>query len=57
MLQRQQIHNILPGDTFVVCDAGGGTVDLISYTAVKIEPSLEAKEAAPGTGRFVAVPT
>jgi hypothetical protein len=39
-----------PGDTFVVCDAGGGTVDLISYTVVKLEPVLEVKEAAPGTG-------
>jgi hypothetical protein len=34
----------------VVCDAGGGTVDLISYTVVKLEPILEVKEAAPGTG-------
>jgi hypothetical protein len=34
----------------VVCDAGGGTVDLISYTVVKLEPVLEVKEAAPGTG-------
>ena len=34
----------------MVCDAGGGTVDLISYTVVKLEPVLEVKEAAPGTG-------
>jgi hypothetical protein len=34
----------------VVCDAGGGTVDLISYTVVELEPILEVKEAAPGTG-------
>jgi hypothetical protein len=33
-----------------VCDAGGGTVDLISYTVVKLEPVVEVKEAAPGTG-------
>ena len=33
-----------------MCDAGGGTVDLISYTVVKLEPVLEVKEAAPGTG-------
>ena len=34
----------------MVCDAGGGTVDLISYTVVRLEPVLEVKEAAPGTG-------
>jgi hypothetical protein len=34
----------------VVCDAGGGTVDLISYTVVKLQPIIEVKEAAPGTG-------
>ncbi|PMD42775.1 actin-like ATPase domain-containing protein [Hyaloscypha variabilis F] len=49
-LQRQDLRYLKPGDTFVVCDAGGGTVDLISYTVVKLEPVLEVKEAAPGTG-------
>jgi hypothetical protein len=34
----------------VVCDAGGGTVDLVSYTVVKLEPVIEVNEAAPGTG-------
>jgi hypothetical protein len=38
------------GDSFVLCDAGGGTVDLISYTITKISPSLEIKEAAAGSG-------
>jgi hypothetical protein len=38
------------GDTFVLCDAGGGTVDLISYTITKLSPSLEIKEAAAGFG-------
>jgi hypothetical protein len=33
-----------------VCDAGGGTVDLISYTVVKLHPVIEVKEAAPGSG-------
>ncbi|KAH6671163.1 hypothetical protein B0J14DRAFT_595465 [Halenospora varia] len=49
-LQRQDLRYLTPGDTFVVCDAGGGTVDLISYTVVKLDPVLEVKEAAPGTG-------
>ncbi|KAH0600937.1 hypothetical protein MHUMG1_01938 [Metarhizium humberi] len=38
------------GDAFVVCDAGGGTVDLISYKVEAIYPCLEAKELVPGTG-------
>lgn len=40
------------GDTFVLCDAGGGTVDLISYTISALFPNLQIKEAAPGTGDF-----
>ena len=43
-------HDIEVGDTFVVCDAGGGTVDLISYTVKSLSPILEITEAAPGSG-------
>ena len=43
-------HDIRIGDTFVLVDAGGGTVDLISYTALALEPILQLEEAAPGTG-------
>ena len=28
------------GDTFVLCDAGGGTVDLLSYTLSSLKPIL-----------------
>lgn len=38
------------GDCFVVCDAGGGTVDLISYKICKVSP-LEIKEVAVGDGK------
>ena len=38
------------GDAFVVCDAGGGTVDLISYEVVAITPNLQLRELVPGTG-------
>ncbi|KAG5965237.1 hypothetical protein E4U58_002894 [Claviceps cyperi] len=37
-------------DAFVVCDAGGGTVDLISYEVVAIAPRLKLKELVAGTG-------
>ncbi|KAL9003360.1 MAG: hypothetical protein Q9188_003754 [Gyalolechia gomerana] len=45
-------HNIKIGDTFVLCDAGGGTVDLISYTVSALKPALRITEAAPGSGSF-----
>ncbi|EHK20682.1 uncharacterized protein TRIVIDRAFT_69382 [Trichoderma virens Gv29-8] len=40
-------------DAFVVCDAGGGTVDLISYQVEEIDPRLKLKELVPGTGGMV----
>ncbi|KAM7213914.1 chaperone protein DnaK [Rhypophila decipiens] len=43
-------HGLAIGDSFVICDAGGGTVDLISYTVLKLKPVLEVQEATPGTG-------
>ncbi|KAL8673655.1 MAG: hypothetical protein Q9168_001910 [Polycauliona sp. 1 TL-2023] len=43
-------HNIKVGDTFVLCDAGGGTVDLISYKVSALKPALQIAEAAPGSG-------
>ncbi|KEY64920.1 hypothetical protein S7711_03910 [Stachybotrys chartarum IBT 7711] len=38
------------GDAFVVCDAGGGTVDLISYEVARLTPNLQLKELVPGKG-------
>ncbi|KAF4626038.1 hypothetical protein G7Y89_g12118 [Cudoniella acicularis] len=43
-------HGLNIGDSFVLCDAGGGTVDLISYTITQLHPILQVKEAAGGTG-------
>ncbi|KAI0437834.1 hypothetical protein F4803DRAFT_570343 [Xylaria telfairii] len=37
-------------DTFVVVDAGGGTVDLITYTVASLFPILKVHEATVGTG-------
>ncbi|CAM1502083.1 Fc.00g040670.m01.CDS01 [Cosmosporella sp. VM-42] len=37
------------GRKFVVCDAGGGTVDLISYQVTQVK-KLEVKEVTEGTG-------
>ncbi|OTA60000.1 actin-like ATPase domain-containing protein [Hypoxylon sp. EC38] len=38
------------GDAFVVCDAGGGTVDLITYEVTNLSPALELVEVVPGSG-------
>ncbi|KAL9609803.1 MAG: hypothetical protein Q9167_005457 [Letrouitia subvulpina] len=43
-------HGIRTGDTFVLCDAGGGTVDLISYRVTRLKPILQVKEVVPGSG-------
>ncbi|KAF8244311.1 hypothetical protein K440DRAFT_559147 [Wilcoxina mikolae CBS 423.85] len=40
------------GDGYVLCDAGGGTVDLISYEVVDINP-LQLKEVSHATGGAV----
>ena len=43
-------HGLKISNTIVVVDAGGGTVDLISYTIVRLDPTLVTEEAAPGSG-------
>ncbi|KEF59826.1 uncharacterized protein A1O9_04674 [Exophiala aquamarina CBS 119918] len=43
-------HIPSPGDSFVLCDAGGGMVDLISYSIVELQPLLKVREAVPGSG-------
>ena len=40
------------GDVFVVCDAAGGTVDLISYRILAITPILQVEEACVGSGEM-----
>lgn len=41
------------GDAFVICDAGGGTVDLISYEITQLTPRLNLKELVPGKGTVI----
>jgi len=38
------------GDALVICDAGGGTVDLISYEIQQTKPRLQLKELVPSKG-------
>ncbi|KAL7927677.1 hypothetical protein ACQKWADRAFT_325165 [Trichoderma austrokoningii] len=43
--------NMEVGDHFVVCDAGGGTVDVITYTVVELSP-LKVKKSVKGDGKL-----
>ncbi|KAK5195203.1 hypothetical protein LTR96_002795 [Exophiala xenobiotica] len=47
---REDEYRFEKDDTFVVCDAGGGTVDLISYTVTGLDPVLQVEEAVKGEG-------
>ncbi|KAF8470614.1 hypothetical protein BDZ91DRAFT_718518 [Kalaharituber pfeilii] len=38
------------GDTFVLADCGGGTVDLVSYEILQVAPRFEVKEVGVGGG-------
>ncbi|TVY51093.1 Heat shock 70 kDa protein 12B [Lachnellula cervina] len=49
-LHTLQDRALTVGDAFVICDAGGGTVDLISYEITQLKPTLELKELVPGKG-------
>ncbi|KAK4910856.1 hypothetical protein LTR66_017403, partial [Elasticomyces elasticus] len=49
-LKASNPHGMSVGDTIIVCDAGGGTVDLITFTIIEFHPSLRLKEEAPGNG-------
>ncbi|KAF4625147.1 hypothetical protein G7Y89_g13022 [Cudoniella acicularis] len=48
MLQKDH-NSLIPGECFVLCDAGGGTVDLVSYFIDSIEP-LKLKKVGALTG-------
>ncbi|EHK15658.1 uncharacterized protein TRIVIDRAFT_38815 [Trichoderma virens Gv29-8] len=43
--------DIKTGDHFVVCDAGGGTVDVITYSVIQKDP-MKVKESVRGDGKL-----
>ncbi|KAF5593958.1 hsp70 family chaperone [Fusarium pseudoanthophilum] len=45
----ERAENLAEGDVFVICDAGGGTVDLISYKVENTDP-VALQEAVVGSG-------
>ncbi|KAK4159271.1 hypothetical protein QBC43DRAFT_131872 [Cladorrhinum sp. PSN259] len=50
-LDRRDLPDIQPRESFVVCDAGGGTVDVISYTVQSISP-FRIGECVKGDGKL-----
>ncbi|KAH0553368.1 hypothetical protein GP486_006563 [Trichoglossum hirsutum] len=51
LLGMEQHSRLNEGDCFIVCDAGGGTVDLVSYLVESSDP-LRLKECTEATGSF-----
>ncbi|KAF2461821.1 hypothetical protein BDY21DRAFT_329742 [Lineolata rhizophorae] len=49
-MHQKRNRDVKVGDCFVVCDAGGGTVDLISYRVKQLEPTFEIEEVGFATG-------
>jgi hypothetical protein len=53
-LRANQPNDLNVGNTFVVCDAGGGTVDLVSYKIHRLNP-LTLDEVVSGSGKIIIV--
>ncbi|KAH6877230.1 hypothetical protein B0T10DRAFT_540642 [Thelonectria olida] len=51
LFDRADLPEIEEGESFVVCDAGGGTVDVITYTVDSISP-FKVKECVTGQGEL-----
>ncbi|KAL8938655.1 MAG: hypothetical protein Q9216_003775 [Gyalolechia sp. 2 TL-2023] len=49
-LAKMKLFGLRIGDTFILCDAGGGTVDLIAYKLTAITPTLRVVEVTKGSG-------
>ncbi|KAL3421237.1 hsp70 protein [Phlyctema vagabunda] len=44
------LNPIKPGDHILICDCGGGTVDITTYTIAQVQPRLEFDELCVGVG-------
>ncbi|KAF7717301.1 Uncharacterized protein PECH_005096 [Penicillium ucsense] len=51
-LRASSPNNLDVGDTVLLIDAGGGTVDLITFTIEQLLPCLRLREAASGIGAY-----
>ncbi|KAF2131051.1 hsp70-like protein [Dothidotthia symphoricarpi CBS 119687] len=48
--ERNSAASVQRGDGVLICDCGGGTVDITSYSVLQVAPKLEFEEIVPGTG-------
>jgi molecular chaperone DnaK (HSP70) len=51
-LRANSPNDLQVNDTVLLIDAGGGTVDLITFTIEQLSPVLHLREAAAGTGAY-----
>ncbi|OJJ02097.1 hypothetical protein ASPVEDRAFT_887752 [Aspergillus versicolor CBS 583.65] len=49
-LRRSLIRRIQPDDGVLVCDCGGGTVDITTYLVKQVQPTLKFEELCTGIG-------
>lgn len=49
-LDSDSIDPISPGENVLICDCGGGTVDITTYTILETTPRLEFQEVCVGIG-------
>ncbi|KAF2117305.1 hypothetical protein BDV96DRAFT_571885 [Lophiotrema nucula] len=49
-LKQEEAENLKKGECFVLCDAGGGTVDVVGYKVKGTDPSLELEAITIATG-------
>ena len=51
LMERRAYPDMVDGETFMVVDCGGGTVDIISYKVMSIEP-FRVREVVAGAGKL-----
>ncbi|KAK4444198.1 hypothetical protein QBC34DRAFT_415619 [Podospora aff. communis PSN243] len=51
LFDRKDYPEIEVGESFIVCDCGGGTIDITSYTVTSVNPFI-VKEAVKGDGKL-----
>lgn len=49
-LKKIEPHNLEVGNNIVICDAGGGTVDLVTYRIKSLSPTLQVVESGVCSG-------
>lgn len=51
LMERREYPDMVEGETFMVVDCGGGTVDIISYKVMSIKP-FRVREVVAGAGKL-----